>query len=123
MGTVLAALGSLAIFPTELGLPAKACTGRDRQRSGLDVADDHAALLQFDERRLLDVALYLAGDRDAVGAHAAGQLRADLERQVALNVHGPLEPAGDPYAATAFDLALDRDVRGDQRLLARRGCG
>ena len=53
-----------------------------------------------------------------VGAHAAGQLGAGLDGEIALDADVALELAGDAYAAAAFDLAFDGDVGGDQRFLA-----
>ena len=63
---------------------------------------------------MLDVTFQFAGDRDLVGTHAARQLRAGLNREIALDVDVALELAGDAYAAAAFDLAFDRDVAGDE---------
>ena len=67
---------------------------------------------------MLDVTFQFAGDRHLVGAHAAGQLGAGLNGEIALDVHVALELAGDAHAAAAFDLAFDGDVGGDQRFLA-----
>jgi hypothetical protein len=75
-------------------------------------------LRQFDALRFLDVAFQLAGDGDVARAHAAGQLGAGLDGEIALHVDVALEAAGDAYAAAAFDLAFDGDVGSDQRFLA-----
>src|ERR1700680_1791144 len=45
---VLAGFRALAVVPAELGLTAHAGAGRDRQRTGLQVADHHAGLQQID---------------------------------------------------------------------------
>src|SRR5690606_23316809 len=118
---VAARLVALAVLvvPAEVGLAAHARAGGDGERAGLDVADQHAALLQLDQRGALDVAFQLAGDDHALGAHAAGELGAGLDGQVALDVDVALELAGDADVARAFDLALDGEVAGDQRFLGR----
>ena len=118
VAAVLAGFRALAVVPPELGLTAHAGAGCDRQRTGLQVADHHAGRQQFDVRGFLDVAFQFAGDRDLVGAHAAGQLGAGLDGEIALDAGVALELAGDAYAAAAFDLAFDGDVGGDQRFLA-----
>src|ERR1700704_5523155 len=115
---MLAGFGALAIVPPELGPAAHAGAGCDCHRAGLQVADHCAALQQIDMRGFLDVPLELAGDRDLVGAYAAGQLGAELDGEIALDVDVALEIAGDPYTSPTFDLALDGDVGSDQRLLA-----
>src|ERR1700681_1685106 len=45
---VLAGFRALAVVPAELGLTAHAGAGRDRQRTGLQVADHHAGRQQID---------------------------------------------------------------------------
>src|SRR5579862_1331755 len=112
-------LWTLAVIPAELRLPAQSRAGGNGERAGLHIAHDDTALLQFDERCLLDVALELARDRHPVGANGTGQLGAGFDGEVALDIDVALELAGDADAATAFDLALDRDVGGNQRFLAR----
>src|SRR6478672_4730972 len=114
---VLAGLGALAVVPAEFSLSAQSRAGGDGQRARLEIADDHRGLQQIDQRSFLDVAFELAGDRDLVGAYGAGQLGAGLDREIALDIDVALELSGDPDAAAALDLALDGDVRGNQRLL------
>ena len=53
---------------------------------------------------------------DGVRANAAGQLRAGVDRQIALDVNVALEPPGEPNVSGAFDLTFDRDVGADHRL-------
>src|SRR5690606_305561 len=67
-----------------------------------------------------DVAVEVAGDGDLLGAHAAVEPGAALDREVALDVDVALELAGDADVAGAFDLALDGQVGRNQRLLRRR---
>ena len=50
-------------------------------------------------------------DRDGLGFHAAGQLGARLDRQIAFDVHVAFEVTGDANVAGAFDLAFDRESR------------
>ena len=114
----LPAFDALVVVPAEIGLAAHARAGRDGQRAGLEIADHHAGLQQIDARGALDIAFQFAGDRDLVRAHAAGELGAGLDGEIALDVDVALELAGDADAAAAFDLAFDRDVGGDQRFLA-----
>lgn len=66
-----------------------------------------------------------ADDHDG-GLHQALQMRAGVERHVAVDLHITLEPARDAHVAGADDLALDGQVRGDdgffhvEALLLRR---
>src|SRR5690606_15916419 len=96
-------------------------TGGDRERVRLDVAVDRAGFDQLDPGRGLDVAFQFARHVHAVGPHAAGDLRAVLDGQVALHVDVALEAAGDADVAGTLDLALDGQVGGDHRLLGRGG--
>ena len=69
----------------------------------------------------VDVALDLAADDHGRGIDLAGDVRALLDRDVALHVDVALEAAGDADVARALDLALDGDVGGDQRFLGGAG--
>jgi hypothetical protein len=113
----------LAIVPAELGVAAHARASRDGQRARLEVARHHRGRQQIDPRGFLDVAFQFAGDRDLVGADAAGQLRARFDGEVALNVDVALELAGHTHTPGTFDLAFDGDVGRDHRFLARPGFG
>src|SRR3546814_12052261 len=74
------------VCSSDVGLAAHARAGGDGERAGLDVADQHAALLQFDLRGAFDVAFQFAGDDHALGTHATGELGAGFDGQVALDV-------------------------------------
>ena len=103
------------VFPAEVGLATHARASGDGQRTGLDVAQQHAAFEQFDARRAFDVAFEFTGNDDFLGAYAAGDLGAGFDGQVALDVDVALELAGDADVAGAFDLAFDGDVGGASR--------
>ena len=106
-------LGRLLV-PAKFRATAHARASRDGQRAGLQIAVEHACLKKLDAGCRIDVAFQLAANDDGIGAHAAGDLRAGLDREVALNVDVALEVAGDANVAGAFDLAFDRLASRDQ---------
>ena len=118
---VLAGFRAVAFVPAELGLAAHPGAGRNGHRAGLEIADHRAGRQEIDARGFLDIAFQFARDRDLVGANTAAQLGACLDGEIAVDIDIALETAGDAYAAAAFDLALDREVVGDQRFLPGAG--
>src|SRR5439155_24237891 len=115
--------GRPLLTPADLHAPTHARARGDGERAGLEIAVEDSGGEELDALRALDVPLDLAADRDGARPHAAGELRAGVDREVALDVDVPLEAAGDADVPRAVDLAGDRDVGGDHRLLhlARRG--
>src|SRR4029453_13122028 len=88
-----------------------------RQRARLQVACQHARGRQIDRVRGVDVAFELAADDHGLRAYLTGQLRARLDRQVALYVYVAVESSGNSYVATALDLAFDRESGCDHGFL------
>src|SRR5688572_4210401 len=97
------AIARRLVLEAEVDLAAHARARRDGDRAGLDVADDLAALQQLHALRRFDVAFQFAGHDDLARAHAAVDLGADLDGQVAFDVNIALEAAGDADMARALD--------------------
>src|SRR6185312_6517425 len=76
---------ALAVVPAELGLAAHARTLGDAESGGFHVAGQRA------------------GDGDAFGAHAAVDLGAVLDGEVAAHVDVALEAARDAHVTGALD--------------------
>ena len=91
---------------------------------GLDVADQHRGVEQFDTRRGFDVALQLAGHHDLLGAHAAVEDGDLLGRHTQGVVFDPIELGG--LFTQRFDAArtyvLDDSGGRLERLCSRLRC-
>src|ERR1035437_5557752 len=109
----------LCLFPpAELDLAAHPGTGRHGQRVRAQVAVENPGREQLHARGPVDVAVDLTADRYGARTHPAGERRARIDREVALHVYVALEASRDSHVAGALDLALDRELRGDDRFLA-----
>src|SRR5258707_10737120 len=101
-------------------MPAHARAGRDRDRSRLHVADDDAPFLYIDPLGGFDVALKLAADHDDAGQDLAGKMGPRLDAEIAVDTNIPLEAARHTYISRPLDLALDRQIRGNDRFAPLR---
>src|SRR5271168_901272 len=110
----------LLVFPTEFDMPAHARTRGNRDRSGLDVAHDDAALLNIDPLGTFDVALKLAANHHDGCQHLARQMRSRLDAEVAVDAHVALESSRHPHISRTLDFALDVQIRGNDRFAALR---
>src|SRR5579863_6233067 len=110
----------LLIFPTEFDMPAHARTRRNRDRPGLDVANDDAALLNVDPLGVFDVALKLAADHHDGGQYLARQMGSRLDAEVAVDAHVAFESSRHAHISRTFDFALDVQIRRNDRFSALR---
>src|SRR5262245_6820289 len=105
-----------SFLPAELDLAAHLRPGRHGEASRLEVTDQRPGLLELNPRVRNEVTAHLAADQHGVGLDLAVDGRAGLDRQLALHVDVALEASGDPDVAVAFDLPLDGEARGEDRL-------
>src|SRR5579862_6747623 len=103
--------------PAEFDLAAHARACRHGQGSSLDVAADHAAFQQLDPLRILDVAEELAAYADHTRLHQAFQMGTRVEGEIAVNVYVAFEATRDPHMTRTHNLALDRQIRGNDGFL------
>jgi hypothetical protein len=100
--------------PTSSGRASRSRHSRDGEHGRTDIAVDRSRLEQLDARAGVDVAVHLAAHDDHGRGDLAGDVGPLLDGHVALDVDVALEPPGDAHVSGTFDLALDRDVGGDQ---------
>src|SRR5207302_2082809 len=100
----------LGLLPTEFDLPAHPRACGDRKRAGLEVAIEHAGLEKLDARSSVDISLELTGNDNRLGAHATGDFRAELDREIAAHADVPVESTSDTDVSHSLDLAFDRHV-------------